>query len=105
MPPPRHHLLVGDIHSHADLDAYPSGQDRNDELYRDGVHVVVGRIDREPPQFHLEFAVDGQRFRLKFDSFLRGYQRRRRIVPQKWMDKVYSQKGYGRLFTQENSLA
>ncbi|HIQ23008.1 MAG TPA: hypothetical protein EYH34_17415 [Planctomycetes bacterium] len=57
VPPPENHLLMGDIHSHADLDAYASHQDRLDEHYRDGVHVVVGRIDEEPPQFHLEVAV------------------------------------------------
>jgi hypothetical protein len=86
--PPRNHLLVGDIHSHADMDAYASHQDRTDELHRDGVHVVVGRVDRDPPQFHLAFAVDGQRFRLGFDSFLSGYRRRRRVVPQAWLDNV-----------------
>jgi hypothetical protein len=88
VPLPQAHLLVGDIHSHADLDAYASHQDRHDEFYRDGVHVVVGRIDEEPPQFHLDIAVDGQRFLLKFGQFLRGYHRRRQLVPQAWMDKV-----------------
>jgi hypothetical protein len=89
VPLPVNHLLVGDIHSHADLGAYASQQDRDDEFYRDGVHVVVGRIDAgEPPDFHLEIAVDGQRFLLQSDQFLQGYRRRRRIVPQAWLDQV-----------------
>jgi hypothetical protein len=88
VPMPKNHLLVGDIHSHADLGAYASYQDRHDEFYRDGIHVVVGHIDEEPPQFHLDIAVDGQRFLLKFGQFLQGYRRRRHIVPQAWMDQV-----------------
>jgi hypothetical protein len=32
--------------------------------------------------------VDGQRFLLKFDQFLRGYRRRRRIIPKAWMGRV-----------------
>jgi hypothetical protein len=88
VPLPRNHLLVGDIHSHADLGAYASYQDRHDESYRDGIHVVVGRINDEPPQFHLEIAVDGQRFLLKFDQFLQGYRQRRRIIPRVWMEQV-----------------
>jgi hypothetical protein len=86
MPP--NHLLVGDIHSHADMGAYASHQDRHDEFYRDGVHLVIGRVHEEPPQFHLEIAVDGQRFSVQFHHFLKGYRRRRRIVPQRWMDQV-----------------
>jgi proteasome lid subunit RPN8/RPN11 len=82
------HLLVGDIHSHADLQAYSSGVDKHDEQFRDGVHVVVGRIDREPPEFHLEMTVDDCRFTLKFGHFFRGYRARRRCVPEEWLRQV-----------------
>ena len=89
VPLPNNHLLVGDIHSHADMGAYASHQDCHDEFYRDGVHVVVGHIDAgEPPQFHLEMAIDGQRFLLKADQFLEGYRCRRKLVPQAWMERV-----------------
>lgn len=88
VPPPENQLLVGDIHCHADLGAYASYQDRYDEFYRDGIHLVVGRIHQEPPQFHLDVAVDGQRFQVAMDQFLQGYRRRRRIIPQAWMDRV-----------------
>ncbi len=87
-PLPPSHLLIGDIHSHADLAAYSSGTDTHDERFRDGVHVVVGRIDRDPPEFHLEMAADGFRFKLDFDHFFRGYQARRRDIPAAWLDKV-----------------
>lgn len=68
--------------------AYASHTDKRDEIYRDGVHVVVGHVELEPPEFHLEIAIDGCRFGLRFEHFLKGYRRRRRIVPQRWLDEV-----------------
>jgi proteasome lid subunit RPN8/RPN11 len=85
---PPHEWLVGDIHSHGDVGAYASQKDRNDERYQDGVHAVVGRIDHEPPDFHAELSVDATPFLLEFGHFFTGYQRRRRTVPQAWLDKV-----------------
>ena len=87
-PLPPHHLLVGDIHSHADLNAYSSGTDNQDVVYRDGVHAVVGRIDREPPDFHVELTADSHRFNLRFGQFFRGYRRRRLRVPGAWIEQV-----------------
>jgi hypothetical protein len=87
-PLPRDHLLIGDIHSHADLQAYSSGVDTNDERHRDGMHVVVGCVNREPPQFHLEMTVDGCRFPLCFSQFFRGYRARRDNVPEAWLRRV-----------------
>jgi hypothetical protein len=51
---PRNWVLVGDIHSHVDFAAYSSATDQYDELYRTGLHIVVGRIYNEPPEFHVE---------------------------------------------------
>jgi hypothetical protein len=85
--PPRH-LLVGDIHCHGNMAAYASSTDRHDERYRDGIHGVVGRIEEEPPEFHLELAIDGYRFTLETEDIFEGYTRRRRFVPRKWLDRV-----------------
>jgi hypothetical protein len=90
LPPPRH-LLVGDIHSHGNLAAFASWTDETDERYRDGVHGVVGRIESEPPEFHLELSVDGYRFTLEPDQLFEGYTRRRRFVPRQWLDRVQVQ--------------
>ncbi|MGE0607270.1 MAG: hypothetical protein AB7O62_09270 [Pirellulales bacterium] len=86
--PPKNCLLVADIHCHGDYAAYSSYTDEKDEIHRDGVHAIVGRIHREPPEFHLEIAVDGSRFGLQFDHFFSGYERRRRDIPQAWLDQV-----------------
>lgn len=82
--------LIGDIHSHVDMPAFASSTDREDELHRPGLHLVVGRLDREPPEFHCEVTVDGQRFLVgDLERVLEGYQRRRREeVPAGWMSKV-----------------
>jgi hypothetical protein len=85
--PPRH-LLVGDIHSHGNLEAFASLTDEVDERFRDGIHAIVGRMDQEPPEFHLELAVDGYRFELKMDQLFEGYERRRRFVPRQWLNRV-----------------
>jgi proteasome lid subunit RPN8/RPN11 len=83
-----HEWLVGDIHCHGDIGAYASQKDREDERYQDGIHAIVGRIDREPPEFHAEMSVDGTRFRLRFEHIFQGYGTRRRTVPQAWLDQV-----------------
>jgi len=87
-PPPRRHLLVASIHCHGDIGAYSSSTDRYDEIYRDGVHAIVGYVDREPPSFHIELAVDGYRFPLEFHDIFKGYRKRRKHIPQKWLDMV-----------------
>jgi PRTRC genetic system protein A len=81
-------ILLGDIHSHPDMSAFASHTDCADEDYRAGLHIVVGRLDREPPQFHAEAAVDGIRFRLDPAQVLGGYARRRQAVPQNWLERV-----------------
>jgi hypothetical protein len=85
---PAGQLLVGDIHSHGNMGAFTSWTDATDERHRDGVHGVIGRIDNEPPEIHVELAVDGERFRLKPEHLFEGYEVRSEDVPQAWMDRV-----------------
>jgi hypothetical protein len=87
-PLPAGHLLIGDIHCHGNIAAYASLTDKLDERYRDGVHAIVGHIDREPPDFHLELAIDGHRFPLEFEQIFAGYRRRRDFVRSDWLEKV-----------------
>ena len=88
IPMPSDHLLVADIHCHCDLDAYTSSTDAYDEKYRDGVHAVVGHIEREQPDFHIEIAIDGSRFTMGFDQLFKGFKKRRVNVPSQWMDQL-----------------
>jgi hypothetical protein len=83
-------VLIGDMHSHVDGPAYASSMDKDDEEYRAGLHIVVGRIGYEPPEFHCEVTVDGARFALSdLSTIIAGYQRRReREVPPEWLDRL-----------------
>ncbi len=86
---PPHLCLIGDIHSHVDGPAYASYTDKSDEAYRPGIHIVVGRLRDEPPQFHCEVVTDGVRFRTDLHSVTAGYHRRRlNDVPKAWLDRV-----------------
>lgn len=87
---PPHLALLGDIHSHVDGPAYASSMDRCDEVYRPGLHIVVGRILDEPPQIHCEATADGYRFSVRdLSLILEGYHRRRiDEVPPDWVAKV-----------------
>jgi hypothetical protein len=80
--------VVGTVHSHVDGAAYASVTDRQDESHMTGLHIVVGRIFDEPPQFHCEFVVDGTRFPVGYSEVVERYQRRRDDVPRDWIDRV-----------------
>lgn len=88
IPMPRDHLLVADIHCHCDFAAYTSFTDANDEKHRDGVHAVVGHIDRKRPDFHVEISIDGSRFKMDFDQLFKGFNQRRVNVPSEWFDQL-----------------
>lgn len=85
---PPSHVVFGDVHSHADLAAYSSATDVHDELHSAGLHLVVGRLYREPPDVHVEAVVDGQRFALGLEDAVEGYERRATDVPQEWISRV-----------------
>ena len=80
--------LIGDVHSHVDSAAYASYIDKHDETYRPGLHIVVGRLNREPPEFHIEAVTDGTRFTVEPEMVLGGYCQRRTDIPEAWMDKI-----------------
>jgi hypothetical protein len=81
-------IVYGDIHSHVDFGARPSTTDIHDESHRAGLHIIVGRISREPPEIHVEAVVDGERFELEAEDVVEGYGARRTDFPPAWMDKV-----------------
>jgi hypothetical protein len=77
-----------DIHSHCDMAAYASGTDEHDETHRTGLHIVVGKLQHEPCQFHAEAVADGKRFRVNTDVLLAGYRARDYNFPKEWLDRV-----------------
>ena len=66
---PDGYIIVGDAHSHGDLSPQPSHVDYGDETHKDGLHVIVGGLGRKrPPQYHIDFVMDGQRFAVTPDA-------------------------------------
>jgi len=76
--------IFGDCHSHCEMSAYASAQDQRDEELFNGLHIVVGRIDQEPPQWHIEVSIDGARVSVDPTTVFEGYSRRDHRFPQEW---------------------
>jgi hypothetical protein len=79
-------LIFGSIHSHGDGLAFSSDLDKADE--RSGLHIVVGRLDQEPPSICCQACVDGHRFYVPHLDVLQGYQQRALDVPEEWLSKI-----------------
>lgn len=86
-PLPAHQAILGTVHSHVYQAAYSSGIDIHDEVDKPGMHLVVGRLDQDPPDFHAEAVVDGMRFPLDVFSVIDDYQSPAEF-PEEWMDQV-----------------
>lgn len=76
--------IFGDIHSHCEQGAQASGTDLNDEDFLNGLHIIAGRIEREPPEWHVEAAVDGVRFAVGQELVFEGYRQRDPAFPDGW---------------------
>ena len=79
--------VVGSMHSHGAYGAYASTTDEDDEAELDGLHVVVGDLDRRRTGYAAAVVVDGVRFALKAGSL---FERPRRFVepPAEWLARV-----------------
>lgn len=84
---PKHWTVFCDIHSHCEMAAYASQTDVDDEDNFSGLHLVVGRLHREPPDFHVEAVVDGTRFPFQWNSVVAGYEHRD-TFPGEWLDQI-----------------
>ncbi len=84
---PKNWSVFCDIHSHCELAAYASQTDVRDEDCLTGLHMVVGRLHEEPPDFHVEAVVDGTRFRLDWNHVSEGYLHRT-MFPRQWLRQV-----------------
>ncbi|MBI3985925.1 MAG: Mov34/MPN/PAD-1 family protein [Lentisphaerae bacterium] len=84
-------LLVGDIHSHAYLEAFESHTDSWDMRHRAGLHLVVGRLDvpAEPPDFFAVVMVDNYRLVVEHPlSLFTDYKHRCTDIPEDWFSRV-----------------
>jgi hypothetical protein len=84
--PPRARV-VGTVHSHGAFGAFASSTDEADEAELDGLHVVVGELDRRRPSYAAAIAIDRRRFDVRPGVVL---ERPRRLVdpPDDWLRQV-----------------
>lgn len=85
---PDHLTYLGDLHSHGYCSPHPSLTDEEDEKHRTGVHLIVGDIAHEPPDFGCVIVADGNRYEVEPKAVIEGYQERSSEVPSEWLDKV-----------------
>lgn len=80
--------LVGTIHSHGGFAAFASSTDEDDEAELDGLHIVVGKLDRRRPSYSAAITIDGRRFELRRPGIV--LERPGRLVdpPAEWLGKV-----------------
>lgn len=81
-------FVIGDVHSHVHHSAYASWTDTSDETHSPGIHIVVGKIDKEPPDFHCEIVGDGSRFKAELEEVVEGYKERRFSYPEEWWENL-----------------
>lgn len=79
--------LLGTIHSHADMTAFHSGTDEIDEVDVDGLHIVVGEVDKDRPSFSAAVVIDGRRFSAE-PSMVFEPPGPRVDPPAEWLDQV-----------------
>jgi hypothetical protein len=79
--------VVGSMHSHGGFRAYASTTDEDDEAELDGLHVVVGDLERRSIGYAAAVVVDGVRFELKANRL---FERPRRFVEPSadWLARV-----------------
>lgn len=97
---PPNMVIFGDIHSHPNGVAIPSGVDTTDEYHSDGLHIIAGQVtgskfwkgnDKHSNlHFHVDFCVDSQRFKFKEDQVLElpDVDQEFPMPPDEWMERV-----------------
>src|SRR5262249_26046346 len=89
LPGPEGFVRFGTIHSHAELPAYASHVDCDDERYGDGLHIVFGSFQQTTLTVTASFVANGVRFLLDTADVLEPYERPPHgAVRSEWMARV-----------------
>lgn len=88
VPRPHGFLRFGTMHSHADLPAFSSGLDCDDERYEDGLHVVFGDFGQPRISVEAAFVAGGVRFKLPPADVLEAWAIPTRPARRDWVARV-----------------
>lgn len=92
LPPEAGWLRAMTTHSHGSMSAFHSGTDTADEAEFDGLHITVGRLDKEEPEFDVEVVVRGYRKKMALRALLAPMAAVQ--VPESWINQVDVQCGH-----------
>lgn len=79
--------IIGDIHSHVDMSAFSSTTDQTDETHRPGLHIVVGKVTSNRPEFFVNAVVDGEAFTIEDHDTVFAYESLGEW-PVSWMNQL-----------------
>lgn len=83
--------LAGTIHSHGNMDAFFSGTDHKDVAGFDGLHIVLGKIDRRVPRIKAGVYVNGRLFEFEPKDIIEGLPAEHTVNGEHpWLIKVKS---------------
>lgn len=68
---PKGFIRLGTIHSHANMSAFHSGTDINDEKSFDGLHITFGNLGKTRPTLVASVVANGNRFPVKKENIRR----------------------------------
>jgi hypothetical protein len=95
LPRPPGFVKLGDVHSHADLPAFFSCTDDQDEACEEGLHLVLGKLHEPQPDISASFVSHGTRFILAPREVMEDFS-----IPQPpppaWLEQVTCQEMHNR---------
>jgi len=89
--------LAGTIHSHGNMDAFFSDTDHKDVADFDGLHIVLGKIDRKVPRICAGVYVNGHLFKFEPEQLIGNLPEETSInVNHPWLERVDGRKDHTR---------
>lgn len=84
---------IGTIHSHAGMEAFHSGVDRDDETDFDGIHITLGQFTRMPVlDVSAEAVMNGSRFPFAIDECVEDVDHVDYVPVQRFIGRAFAQR-------------
>lgn len=85
---------IGTAHSHCDFSAYHSSIDTHDMEQMPGIHITIGHVDQDEPEYAIAIGIGKTRFDLEWDTIIddevvldkNGYD----TAPDWWLEFVHT---------------
>lgn len=61
---------IGTIHSHCNFGAFHSGTDTHDMAGMPGLHITIGHVDQDKPEYALALSMNDSKFDVQYDEII-----------------------------------